>query len=255
MVEYPLSKVNRLQLARAFRQVSRVDLSIECVLEGQMGKAYVDDLERPAVFKLQTGPFVYLAGEAVGLAAGELLQSISPYTLLMPSAPGWLEAAQARYGEKLLSFDRYCFSSGHLAFEHLSRLRETSRYGDRVRRMERPWVESAWGREHFVDLSEYESAEDFIQRGIGYYAARSERVIGAAFASLACSRGIEVSVFVEEDFRRQGMATALASQLLLWCLNNNMDAHWDAANPESCKLAMKLGYKPAGSYLAYYLRG
>ncbi len=253
MVEYPLNKANRLQLARAFRQVSRVDLSIECVLEGQMGKAYVDDLERPAVFKLQTGPFVYLAGEAAGVAAGELLQSIPPYALLMPSAPGWLEAAQASYGEKLHGFDRYCFSSEQLTVEHLSRLRDNSRYDDRVKRMDRSLVESVWGREHFVDLSEYESAEDFVQRGIGYYVARGEKVAGAAFASLVCSRGIEVSVFVEEDFRRQGMATALASRLLLWCLDNNMDAHWDAANPESCKLAMKLGYKPTGSYLAYYI--
>lgn len=39
IVQYPLSKANRIRLARAFRHVPRVDVSIECVLEGQMGAA------------------------------------------------------------------------------------------------------------------------------------------------------------------------------------------------------------------------
>jgi hypothetical protein len=39
MIEYPLTKANRLRLARAFVKVPRVDLSIDCVLEGQMDAA------------------------------------------------------------------------------------------------------------------------------------------------------------------------------------------------------------------------
>jgi predicted GNAT family acetyltransferase len=64
---------------------------------------------------------------------------------------------------------------------------------------------------------------------------------------------MEVSIYVLEDYRRQGLATALASNLLSWCLEHNLEPHWDAANPESCRLASKLGYKFMGSYEAHYL--
>ena len=42
--ELPLNKANRIKLAIAFKNVPRVDLSIDSAIEGQMGKAFVDDL-------------------------------------------------------------------------------------------------------------------------------------------------------------------------------------------------------------------
>jgi GNAT superfamily N-acetyltransferase len=119
--------------------------------------------------------------------------------------------------------------------------------------MDEAFAAGIWGQDHFIDLSDYDSPADFAGRGTGLYVQKGERVAGAAFASLVCSRGIEISIFIEARYRRQGLATALAARLLLWCLERSLEPHWDAANPESCKLALKLGYRPAGSYLAYYL--
>jgi hypothetical protein len=40
MTEYlPLAKANRILIARAFAQVLRVDMSIDCVIDDQMGQA------------------------------------------------------------------------------------------------------------------------------------------------------------------------------------------------------------------------
>jgi GNAT superfamily N-acetyltransferase len=253
LIEYPLTQANRIRLARAFQQVPRVDLSIDCVLENQMGAAFVDDLEHPAVFKIQVGPFVYLAGDAACPEGQELLQSLTPDLLLMPSGQGWIEATQAMYAEKLVPFDRYRFDSHSLSSAHLAQVCQASPWIGRVQQMDRPLIEFLWGRESFIDLSTYDSAEDFLQRGVGFYVADRGKIAGVAYASLVCSRGIEVSLFVEPEYRRQGMGTALAGRLLRWCLENSLDAHWDAANPESCRLALKLGYQPLGSYPAYYL--
>jgi predicted GNAT family acetyltransferase len=115
-------------------------------------------------------------------------------------------------------------------------------------------LEKVWGQDHFIEISDFDSVSDFIGRGIGYYAEKNGEVIGAAYSSLVCNQGIEISLFVSDDYRRQGIATALSANLVRWCLENNMDAHWDAANLESCKLAEKLGYIPAGEYQAYYLK-
>lgn len=254
ITKYPLTKANRIQLARAFRNVPRVDLSIECVIEGQMGETYVDNIETPSVYKIQSGPFFYFAGNSSGEDAQEMLKGIQPWTLFMPSAAGWLEAGKSMYGEKLISFSRYSFSSECLSAERLEKLPVVSIFSKDVKRVDLTAATEVWGQDHFLDLSYFESPSDFIERGIGYYVERRGTIIGAAYSSLVCSKGIEVSIFVSEDYRRQGIATTLAAQLLKWCLENNMDPHWDAANLESCVLAEKLGYIPKGEYQAHYLK-
>lgn len=253
MIEYPLTKANRIRLARAFSKAPRVDLSIECVVEGQMGAAFVDDVERPTVFKIQSGPFVYFGGEVAGSGAHSALETITPEVLLMPSTPGWLEAVKQRYGERLMPFDRYSFSGEQLSREHLNALcRTASKY--EICPMDVKFAALLWGQEHFIDLSCFDSPEDFGQRGLGFYAVWDEAIVGAAYSQLVCGGGIEVSLYVVPKHRERGLGTLLASHLVKHCLENGQEAHWDAANLESCRLARKLGYTPSGEYQAHYLK-
>jgi GNAT superfamily N-acetyltransferase len=229
-------------------------MSIDCTVEGQMGRAFVDDMEAAAVYKIEIWPFFYLAGDATGPGARTMLEAIRPYTLFMPSAPGWVEAGKQMYGERLTSFERHSFSQEQVSAEHLDQLCQASPFRGDVRRMDETFAAQLWGQDHFVDLSAFDSAEDFLARGIGFYLERAGVVVAAAYSSLVCSRGIEVSLFVEEAHRRQGIGTVLAARLVAWCLAHNAQANWDAANPESCALAEKLGYTPAGAYQAHYLK-
>jgi len=64
-----------------------------------------------------------------------------------------------------------------------------------------------------------------------------------------------VSVFVEPAQRRQGVATAVAGALVRESLARGLRPGWDAANPESCLLAERLGYVRTGTYLARFVRG
>jgi RimJ/RimL family protein N-acetyltransferase len=218
-----------------------------------MGKAYVDDLREPHVFKIEVGPFFYCAGEVASAGGQEFLKNLESYTLFMPSAPGWLEAGEAMYAERLAVTNRYSYSFESVTVEHLERLGQASSGKDEIKCMDLEFTKRLWGKDHFIDLSDYDSAEDFVQRGLGYYVEKSGEVIGGIFSSLVCSMGMEVSLFVLENYRRQGIATSLGCAFLKWCLENNMQAHWDAANLESCRLAEKLGYSPIGEYKAYWL--
>jgi len=143
-----------------------------------MGKAFVDDLQEPTIFRIQVGPFFYFAGDATGPSARAMLINIVPYTLFMPSSPGWIEAGKVMYGERLVGFDRYSFSSEHICAEHLDHLRQISAFGEDVRHMDLPFAAQLWGQDHFVDLSDFDSAEDFVQRGIGFYLERHARSRG-----------------------------------------------------------------------------
>lgn len=253
IAEYPLTKANRLWLARAFRDVARMDISIPCVIEGQMGQAYVDDVEAPSAFKIQTGPFVYFAGDPLAEGGQEMLKQLKPWTFFMPSAEGWLAACQRLYGNRLLAFDRYRFSAACLSLATLQNITPAAKWSAYVKRMDLAIASRVWGRDHFVDLSEFDSAADFVARGVGYCVEGNGKILAGAYSSLVCSSAIEVSIYVAEDYRRQGMAMLLAARLIEWCLQHGIEPHWDAANLESCRLAEKLGYIPQGRYQAYCL--
>lgn len=254
-LELPLTKANRLRIARAFRDSKRVDLAIDCVLEGQMGRAFVDDLDSPAAFMIVVGGTLhYLAGDARSTGGRRMVEELPPYRLLMPSPPAWLKLAREFHGEKLVRFPRYSFLSEGLSLEHLDRLLEGSRFKEAIHRIDTGIATQALrDGEGFVEMADFDSAEDFVERGIGYCLFERGTMVAAAYSSLVCSKGIEVSLFVAPRHRWRGMGTALGAALLKYCLEHNMDANWDAANPESCKLAEKLGYVPAGTYNAYHL--
>lgn len=252
--DFPLSKANRLKLAQAFRRHPRVDLAIDCAIEGQMGMALVDDPANPTAYCIVGGPFRYYAGDAEG-AGGRalLLDSLGDYDLLMPSPEPWPAIARAVYGERLLSFLRYQFSSDSLNADHLAGLLARSRFGARLTPIDTALAAQLMQNPAEYDaIAAFDSAEDFAARGLGFALVEQQQVLGAAYSSLVCSRGIEVSIFVAERQRGRGLATALASRLLLACLERGLQGHWDAANPPSYKLALKLGYTFVGMYKAWF---
>ena len=251
MQEFPLTRTNRLKLARAFAQHPRVDTGIECALEDQLGSAWVDDGESPTIYLIiQGGFFCYVAGDATSPAGQALLPKLAGGHMLMPSPGGW-EAAVCAHFEKLYPLTRHSFSSAALALEHLQHLADQQPLAAQVRRVDAELAANT--PEPFLALSSFESAEDFVQRGIGYVLFDGDVVIGGAYSSLVNSRAIEVSLFVDEAHRRQGAATALSCALLTWCLEHQIRPNWDAANDESVGLATKLGYTPTGSYTAYFI--
>lgn len=253
-VALPLNKGNRVRIARAFKHVPRVDVAIDCVIEGQMGTAIADNAQSPSAIMLRVGSFVYFGGGAASPAGRHLLEILTPYTFLMPSAPGWFEAAKELFGDRLLRIERYSYSNADLSGERLTELLAHYKLPNEAQQMDLSFAERLWDQLHFVDFSEYDSPADFVNRGIGYYMEVEDDVVAAAYASLACGAGIEVSIYVQEKHRRCGVATVLGAHLLKWCLENNTYANWDAANPASRRLAEKLGYVPAGKYEAYYLK-
>ncbi len=251
--ELELNKANRLKLARVFRNHKRVDLSIDCVLEGQMGRAFVDNPRNPRAYRITTGPFWYLAGEASSPGGGEMMKGLPAYHLVMPSPPDWLELARQIYDMSLEPFTRYSFSAETLSQEHLANC--LAEFKDRTRII--PIDGEIAARlaalpESCFEIAEFDSVQDFVERGIGYTILENDTVMGVAYSSLVCTGGIEVSIYVEEPYRQRGIATALGSQLLLECLRLGLRPNWDAANRESFRLAKKLGYTFIETYDAYY---
>lgn len=251
--ELELNKANRLTLSRVFRNHKRVDFSIECAIAGQMGKAFVDDLAHPSSYRITVGPFWYFAGDAHSPGAYQMMKEFPRYNLLMPSPSDWMDLAKEVYGQHLQPFTRYTFSASSLSTEHLTACLKDSGYQSRVIPIDvETATQLALQPDSYLELSDFDSAQDFIERGMGYVILDEQKVMGISYSSLVCSTGIEVSVFVDEPYRQKGVATALSSKLLLECLKLNLRPNWDAANPESCKLAKRLGFSFVETYDSYY---
>lgn len=248
-----LTPANRLRISRAFRFNRRVDMSIDCVVEGQMGAAFVDDPASPTAYRITIGPFWYFAGDAASPAAAEMMAQFPAYNLLMPSPDPWSDLARQVVGDRLRVNTRHQFSGRNLSAARLHSLLDGSGWANHVVPIDAEratWLPDQPGAEFSTE--DFDSAEDFAERGLGFCALDGETVMGVAYSSLVCSRGIEVSIFVDEAFRRRGVATALAASLVLAGLDRGLEANWDAANPESIELAKKLGYESVGPYDAYY---
>lgn len=251
MISFPLTRPNRLRLARAFAQVPHVDISIACVLEDQMGMAFVDSVEQPQYFLIeQTQFFGYLAGDFV-TAGHEFLRQIPQGRFLMAGSEGWQEAVTSVFGERAVPVKRYRYSAESLSLHHLKQLALDNPHTSYLRRID---AALAGTDTPYLDIGAFDSVEDFVERGIGFYLLKDDTIIGGAYSSLVCGHAIEVSIVVNPNYQRQGIATALSCQLLLWCLEHHVSPHWDAANIESCALAEKLGYSKDGEYTAYYLK-
>ena len=83
---------------------------------------------------------------------------------------------------------------------------------------------------------------------MGYCIMEGDVIAAACTAALVCSKGIEMNIITHPQFRKKGLATIVAASMITDCLEKGLEPHWDAANDISKTLALKLGYKEAGSY-------
>ncbi len=249
----PLTKANRIQLGRAFANVPIVDIGIDCALEDQVGRAFVDSLDSPSIFMIEQGGFFsYFTGDMQSDTGRAFLKSVPRGRILMSGDAGWGEAVEAVYGDGVMPIERTHYASDSLSRDHLQQLANSNPHTPHIQRFDLALAQQV--DEPYLEIQAFDSVEDFLARGIGFCLLRDGNIIGSAYSGLVSSRAIEVSIFVNFDYHRQGMATALACALLDWCLAHHIEPHWDAANPESCGLAEKLGYTNPQHYIAYFLK-
>ncbi|PEJ83568.1 GNAT family N-acetyltransferase, partial [Bacillus toyonensis] len=101
--------------------------------------------------------------------------------------------------------------------------------------------------------SQFQSVEDYLNRGIGYSILYNGEVICGASSYSIYDKGIEIEVATDLNHRRKGLATVVSAALILDCLEKGKYPNWDAANTTSAKLAEKLGYVFDKAYDTYFV--
>ncbi|MEI5908165.1 GNAT family N-acetyltransferase [Bacillus spongiae] len=225
-------------------------------LQGHMGTAWVDDLENPTTAQIMVGIFVYYAGNPYSKGAEELLHNLPEHIYVIVNSDEWKNAIETVHKEAFEKFQRYKFKKNpeDLKRSHIHAILSNLPEGYRLQKIDSTLAKESSLHEISPDLtSQFDSIDDFINRGIGYAILNEGQVVCGVSSYSIYNQGIEIEVATHPLHRRKGLASIASSALILECLDNGMYPSWDAANLESAKLAQKLGYTLEDSYDTYYI--
>lgn len=222
-------------------------------LQGVMGEVFVDNEHTPqsALARIgRFGAFGFLAGQPC-LALIEACRGQD--MILVPQDQAWADMIETSYGEKARAFTRYATKKDtQFNREKLNQLQAKLSTDFQIQRIEEDLYElclaDAWSQDL---VGNYDNYQHYRQSGLGFVVLHHGEVVAGASSYSTYQNGIEIEMDTHPDFRRQGLATAVAAKLILTCLDRGLYPSWDAHTKISLDLAEKLGYEFSHTYIAY----
>lgn len=216
------------------------------VLQGLIGEAYVDDVSNPKVaFLLLKDKYCFISGTIEKENLKESIDNNFSKYILIPS-DNLCKSIEKIYQDKIIKSERYSMKKD-VKFDVI-KLEQMTKCLPKEYNLVKidESLEKRIKQEHFMNIT-----DEYKKYGIGYCCIYDDEIIGVASSNIFYKDGIEVNIRVKEGHRRKGIATAMASKLILECLRENRKISWDAANMNSVGLAKKLGFEYDSTYNIY----
>lgn len=250
----PLTKTNRVKIARAFSDHKRYDLTLESVIEGQMGKAFTNNIEDMKLIRVEIEPFNYFAGDALHPEALTMVKSLKPNSFVMPSQNGFEALIHDVFENKVHVMNRSLYHARGLDQQEITRQIEAFEPLGQISRVDLKRAKAVFeDHKSMIYLKDFESASDFYERGLGFVMELEGKIIGAAYSTIISGAKAQIALNVSHAYRKQGIATILALHFVKHCLENHIEPVWVANNPETCKLAEKIGFELDATYNILYI--
>ncbi len=99
----------------------------------------------------------------------------------------------------------------------------------------------------------WSSAEEFLENGKGYCLVYDGEVAAVSFSAAVSSKQVDVGIETKEAYRRKGLATIVAKQMVSYVKSIGKEPVWDcdAVNAGSKATAEKVGFEMMAEH-AYY---
>ena len=232
---------------------SRIELAavIEAVLEGRQGHATAAG----GAARLSIGCYEMFGGDASGPEARALVAGAArPRELVYGNEPAWRRLILDVHGDGV--FDRPMLDYDPAGIDRASLLEVEASLppGFRLAALDEPLTRQLDAELEPHALQAFPSPRDFLRDGLGFGAVQDGRLACAATSYTRSFRSVEVAIATRPAFRGRGLAAATAARLLRECLDERLTPRWSASNPVSQRLAVRLGYRPAGVCEVLYLR-
>lgn len=218
-------------------------------LQEHMGAIATDGSFPPKSACVAVGDFAFFAGVPRANLIGEAGAS-----LLIPRTGDWNPLIEEVFGHNVKKEQRYAIKKEPQVFEvrRLKTFAEQIPHGYEIRQIDEDLYAQIMEEPELQDLChQFEDGADYMKRGIGFAAVMGGSVVAGASSYTIYSEGIEIEVDTKKAYRRQGLALACASRLILECLKRGLYPSWDAHDMRSVALAEKLGYHMDRPYTTY----
>jgi len=235
----------------------KTDVSLCSCIEGNMGRAWVDKDENPTIAIVVVADFCYLLGcitnNNIDVTRDELLKKCKG-KIIVSYDNSWISIMENFYSNNLNRFSRYSIKKELDVFQKniLNGYIDAIDPKFNISRIDASIYFEVLKDDFMADCcSNYSSLEEFLKHGIGYAIVHNGEIISAASSYSYCEGSIEITIGTKDKYRNKGLALAVASKLILDCIEKNIYPRWDAANLESVELATKLGYHFDKEYKVY----
>ena len=218
------------------------------VFDGGLGTVAVDDPVEPRVARLLIGCYAAFAGDAALGLATDLVRSVPPpRELVYGGDPAWRRLCRAVHGDALKDHPNATFDASTLDAAALRAASQRLPPEYAMVQLDARLAEQLDGSLEPHALQVFPSAAAFAKVGFGFGAQRDGRLACVA-TSYAIGRGsAEVAIATRQADRGRGLAYAVAARFLLHSLEAGLVPEWNASNPVSQRLALRLGYRRRGS--------
>src|SRR5215471_1274432 len=248
-----LDSGNRASLRKLFDRYPYVHGSVAAVIEGGMGRVFADAQEEPSV-ALAVLDFHFLGGDPLHANAPLLFKLLHPGNVVIAPTPAWRQLVAVTYPDALTVHRREAFQAEQFDVDQLRRFCQALPGGFELRQVRLEEV-----AQFATDLApaliyNFRSHEEFITRGVGMGILHRGRFVSGVSSAAVGGGKFEIEIQTHRQFRRRGLARAVAAALILYCLEHGIEACWDAANEPSAALARQLGFHSTGKYEAYRLK-
>lgn len=253
-------EVNKNDLPRIVPMFERIyDTVMLSCLQGHMGQVFVDNIESPKGTILFCGSFVFIEGKKIEDELIEYIKIILDKSgldglFIISKALNIGELLEKVYGNKLSKLQRCAIEKKEEEFdlEKLHSMVNNLPPQYKVKRINEELYYECKKEEWTLDfVSNFNSAKDFLERGIGYVILHDNTIVSGASSYTIYDDGIEIEIATRNNYRRMGLAQVVGAALILECRKLGLYPSWDAANMASVQLATKLGYRSLGPYDTY----
>src|SRR6516164_6224337 len=248
-----LDSGNRTSLRKLFDRYPYIHGSVAAVVEGGMGKVFADAQEEPCV-ALAVLDFHFLAGDPLHPNAPLLFKQLQPGNTVVAPTPAWRQLVTATYPTALTVYRREAFQAGQFDVDKLRRFSQALPAGFELRQVRLEEVTQFAADLAPALIYNFRSPQEFITRGVGMGILHQGRFVSGVSSAVVGGGKFEIEIQTHPQFRRRGLARAVAAALILYCLEHGIEACWDAANEPSSALARQLGFHSTGKYDAYRLK-
>ncbi|WP_305132952.1 GNAT family N-acetyltransferase [Thomasclavelia cocleata] len=220
------------------------------VLDGLMGEAYTDNLENPTIAYLLVRQYCFINGNSNSVLAKQVLKTLPKTCKRIIAKDDWSNIIESIYNDFEKS-KRYSLKKEKDIFnkqklkefcENLNSEYEVNAIDERIYKLIKADDE---------DPKQMKITDDYMNKGIGVCCFRDDEIVGICSSNIIYKDGIEINIRVKEGYKHKGIGTAMASKLILMCLEKGIYPSWDAANLTSLELAKKLGYNYDSEYTIY----